>query len=439
MKLFPAAICIAATLSSISDAVPAARRGDDDLKDLMKDGDKIDLGSKSKDDILRKLDKAGKMKPEDRDRVGQDLDRLKKIQAAMASDDDDGPLVGGVRVGDAATGLLLGNRTEDRRRRRERLEKATAEFLEAVADKKVKHRQVSKVESDGKQFRLETRAKSDGVKSRMRFTFRTNGVPGMRVRWFSGDDDDASPSDAPAGQAFKSFSFRTAFFRLAETDATHTVLNSTNTFLFSQHSNKWSDIKYSTQTVDGVNYYQVSSSLVPGGNWGNLNLTLVGFFAADVVPLKDGNVLKPNGFKYSLIMTGFPYTYTNGRVTLVNHLTTTSTDAVFVNGGQTVDVKSGAGALTWDNEVIADGAMKDVTVNRFEATTESVSGDDDAVPNEASFRAVFDFPSGANAIVWDPEVSVSEGIVSGETSDASGATFSSFALVTSTLAAVFML
>jgi hypothetical protein len=438
MKFLPVAICVAATLATFSDAAPPPGRNED-LKTLMKDGDKVDLRSKTRDDVLGQLDKKGKMKPEDRDRIGQDLDRLKKIQTDLAADDDDRPMVGGIRVGEAAAGLLLGNRTDDRRRRRERLEQSTAKFLETVADKKMKHRQVEKVESNGKEFRLETRVKNDGDRSRLRFYFRTKGVPGMRIRWFAGTDDDTSPSDAPAGKAFTSFSFRTAFFRLAETDETHTVMNSTNTFLFSQHSNKWSDIKYSMQTVDSVNYYQVSSSLVPGGSWGNLNITLVGFFAADVVPLADGNLLKPNGFKYSMVITGFPYSFTNGRMSLVKHLTTTSKDAVFSNATQTVDVKSGAGTLEWDGEVIADGTAKNVKINQFETTTEAVPEDDDNVANEASFRAVFEFPTRANAVVWDPEVSVSESIVSGETSGASEAALSSVALAVSMLAAVFVL
>ena len=214
----------------------------------------------------------------------------------------------------------------------------------------------------------------------------------------------ASNSSTNATAPISNFGVAVGFVRLVEIDDTNTLNNSTSHLEFGDFASSWTSLAASCGTVqvDGASVLKCSSSLVPGGQWGPLNITVSFYFSGDVVPV-DGTIAKPSSFKYSLSVTNYPYHLSTGRLVIVNRIHTDAlSSVVYDTVSQSLLIDDGSAQFSWDQEIVADGTSAAVEIVAF--------GQEETAANstESVYRVSYAFPQRVASIEWDPEVSFNE-------------------------------
>jgi hypothetical protein len=304
-----------------------------------------------------------------------------------------------------ATGARILNATKEKEVVAERANRNMMTLMAETAATTYGSRNVTNIKVEPQDFRLDTR-RVDGTKGNLRFTFTTKGVPSARLRFLTNESLEADGFDS-------GYSFRVGFLRLVETDDAHTLKNTTRSMNFPAYPNSWSPLRFSQTTMDGATYRTIASSFTPGGIWDKLNVTLVFYVANDVVPLDDGSIIRPNSFKYSVFIEGWKYVYPQGRLVLMNIMTTLSNDVSYNSETGAIELDAKTGALAWDTSIVADGEPANVDIIGFRpvaALSPNVTGDRMFLPEESTYLLAFRYPARANVLLWDPEAVINEAV-----------------------------
>jgi len=302
-----------------------------------------------------------------------------------------------------ATGARIQNASKEMEIITERSNRNMMTLMQETAATTYGSRNVTNIKVEPRDFRLDTK-RVDGTKGNLRFTFTTRDIPSARIRFLTNESLEADGFDA-------GYSFRIGFLRLLETDEAHPIKNATRVLYFPAYPNAWSPLRFSQATMDGASYRTIASSFVPGGSFGSLNVTLVFYIANDVVPLEDGTIIRPNAFKYSVFISGWRYAYPQGRLVLMNTLTTLSNDVYYNPESGAIELDAKTGALAWDTNIVADGEPAKVDIAGFLSASSSkfnVTGDSMYLPEESWYLIAFRYPARANVLLWDPEAVINE-------------------------------
>lgn len=160
----------------------------------------------------------------------------------------------------------------------------------------------------------------------------------------------------------------------------------------------WGPLQKAERTAaDGTTYLEYSTTRKFNGNLDNMEVTLTWLVSSDVSVLSDGNILRPNGVKYSITILNFPC-QADAPLQLEQRVKVhgNSTNLQLHAEDNSVTIND-HGSFTWDPVIMVDGVAQNV--NATLAT--SSDGDDDKK------AVLFTFPCGQK-IDWDPQVSVNE-------------------------------